>query len=111
MPKFTTEQLFDIIKAMLDEKIKKQIRKIIGQHLPADNYKIFIFGSRTTEEHRRFSDIDVGILGQERIPGHIIVKIKEELENSRVPYKIDVVDFQTVSDEFRRIALKKVLYL
>lgn len=75
------------------------------------NYKLFIFGSRASGENQRWSDIDVGILGQEKIPGHALVKIEEELENSRIPFKIDVVDFKAVSAQFRTLALKNVIAL
>jgi hypothetical protein len=48
---------------------------------------------------------DVGILGKKPIPGHILIKIEESLEESDLPYKIDIVDFILVSPEFRKIAL------
>jgi len=72
---------------MLDKRAKNQIKKIIKRYLPSGNYKLFIFGSRVTGENQRFSDIDVGILGPEALPGYIKIKIEEELENSRIPYK------------------------
>ena len=96
---------------MLDRKLKKQIRETVKKHLPDADYKIFVFGSRATGDNRRFSDVDLGILGPKIIPGHVLVKIQEELENSRIPYKIEVVDFQRVSSQFRDLALKKVVYL
>lgn len=47
----------------------------------------------------------MGILGKKPIPGHILIKIEESLEESDLPYKIDIVDFILVSPEFRKIAL------
>lgn len=96
---------------MLDKSWKRQIKKIIRKYLPAADCQIFIFGSRVTGENQRFSDVDVGILGPKMIPGHMMVKIQEELESSRIPFKIDVVDFQKVSDSFRQLALKNLIYL
>jgi len=96
---------------MLDKRLKRQIKGIVEKYLPVGGYRIFIFGSRATGESRRFSDVDLGILGSKRLPGHVLVQIEEELENSRIPFKIDVVDFKRVSDEFSDLALKKVIYL
>jgi len=96
---------------MLDKNLNNQIKTTVKKYLPGGDYKLFIFGSRATGESQQFSDLDLGILGPKMIPGHIKVKIEEELENSRIPCKIDVVDFKRVSDQFRDLALKKVVYL
>lgn len=96
---------------MIDEATRKQIKDIVKRSLGGTSYKIFVFGSRATGENRQWSDIDLGILSKEKIPGHVMIKIEGEFENSQIPYKIDLIDFQTVSDQFRKIALKKVVYL
>lgn len=103
---------------MSETKIKTQLKAIIHKYLKSDDYKTFIFGSRATGQLSRaslrvrsFSDFDLGILGREKIPGHLLEKIREDLENSSIPYKIDVVDFNKVSPEFRSLALRKIKYL
>jgi hypothetical protein len=37
--------------------------------------------------------------------------MQEELEESTIPYQIDVVDFKRVSPEFKNVALQKIEYL
>mgnify|MGYP001588840581 FL=1 len=69
-------------------------------------YKLFFFGSRVQGRGDDRSDIDVGIEGPERIPGHVMEKIREAIENLPVLYKIDIVDFKDVSEDFRREALR-----
>lgn len=106
------EEFVDFIKkTMLDKRVKSQIKTTVKKYLPSEDYKLFIFGSRATGENRRFSDLDLGILGPKIMPSHVKVKIEEELENSRIPYKIDVVDFKKVSDEFRKLALRETVDL
>ena len=95
---------------MIDQKIKEQIKKAVLKYIGSD-YKIFIFGSRTSDHHGRFSDLDLGISGEKSISGKQMVLLKEALENSPIPYKIDVVDFRGVSEEFRQVALQKINYL
>jgi len=96
---------------MLDKRWRKQVKETVRKYLPAADFKIFIFGSRALDLHRPFSDVDLGILGPKMIPGNILIRIEEELENSRIPYEIDVVDLKRVSNQFRSLALKKVIYL
>jgi len=95
---------------MLSRKIKNQIKNTARKHLKGD-YKLFVFGSRASGKSGKFSDIDLGILGKDKLPGHIIVKIKEELENSHLPYKVDVVDFSKVSKDFKKVAIKQIIPL
>ena len=96
---------------MSETKIKAQLKAIISKYLKGNDYKTFIFGSRATGQLTPFSDLDLGILGREKIPGHLLEKIREDLENSSIPYKIDLVDFNKVSPEFRNLALRKIRYL
>lgn len=93
---------------MTDAKMKRLLKAIIYKYLKGADYKTFIFGSRATGQLGHFSDLDLGILGQKKIPGHILEKIREDLENSSIPYKIDVVDFHKVSAKFRSLALKNI---
>ncbi|MBU1327391.1 nucleotidyltransferase domain-containing protein [Patescibacteria group bacterium] len=96
---------------MTEAKIEKQIETVVKKYLKGLRCRVFLFGSRATGRDRRFSDLDLGVLGKEKIPSHLMVKIKSDLENSSIPYKIDIVDFKRVSDEFRNLALSKIKYL
>lgn len=96
---------------MLEDKWKQLIKDTIRKYLPDESYKIFIFGSRAEKTNRKWSDVDVGIEGPKGIPWGIIENIKEELENSRIPYRVDVVDFKQASDSFRKVAGSKIFHL
>lgn len=98
-------------KGMLTEEDLKIIRESVYKHLPKEKYKAFIFGSRADGTAGKWSDIDIGVIGDKGVPAGLLVEIEEELENSDIPYRVDVVDFSDVSEKFRRIARKKVLEL
>lgn len=85
-------------------KLKKEISDIVGKYLDLSEYKIFFFGSRVSGKGDERSDIDVGIEGSEEIPHEIMSKIKEDIENLRILYKIEVVDFQNISSDFHKVA-------
>lgn len=94
--------------AKTSEKIEKQIKNIIFQFLDRQKYQAFIFGSRAIGKSRKFSDYDVGILGKKPVLPENKILIEEALEESDIPYKVDIVDFSSVSEKFKKMALIKV---
>ena len=54
------------------------------------------------------SDIDIGIEGPGPTPGHVLEAIRDDLEKLPVLYKIDLVDFKSVSSEFYQEAKKTI---
>lgn len=89
-----------------DRKLKKKILDVLGKYLPPSSYSLFFFGSRVKGDSQLHSDIDLGIMGRRKIPAKIKLAIEEELESLPVLYKIELVDFADVSDEFKKEALK-----
>ena len=86
-------------------KIKKLVLDVAADF----SCRIFLFGSRVEGELKRGSDFDIGIEG---LPRRDFLKLKrritEAVEGSTVPHFVDVVDFSTVDENFRDIALKKI---
>jgi uncharacterized protein len=92
---------------MREDKYIEEIRDTIFSLLDSEKYDVFIFGSRATGEAGKFSDYDIGIIGTDPVPSSKKVLIEEALEESNIPYKVDIVDFSLVSPEFREIALSQ----
>ncbi len=67
-----------------------------------------MFGSRVNGKASKYSDYDIGVLGKNPLPSKTKVLIEEELEESNIPYKVDIVDFSLVSSGFRKVALSKI---
>ena len=80
---------------------ENEIKNIIFQFLDPEEYGVFIFGSRATGKAKKYSDYDIGILGTKSVPLNILAKINEALEESNLPYRVDVVDFSLVSKDFK----------
>lgn len=97
--------------AMLDPRTLEEIRAIVHRYLPDSSYRAFIFGSRATGTSLPFSDIDVGITGKKELGGVQMADLQEALEESDLPYRVDVVDFSRVSDRFKQMALQKIIPL
>ena len=80
------------------------LRPIVRKHLPDSAYQVFIFGSRAEGTNRKFSDVDIGILGPNPVPSRTLFAIEDELEESDIPYLAQVIDFTTVEEKFKKVA-------
>ena len=93
---------------MTDADIKTEIKRTVLKHLPKDEYRVFLYGSRVTGKARRWSDYDVGILGDKPVPTMVKFEIEDELEESDLPVVVEVVDFYNVDEGFKELALQQV---
>ena len=92
----------------MEEKHFEIVKKIINKHLEAKENKAFIFGSRANETNLKYSDLDIAIEGK-KIPASKYFEILSELEESMLPFRVDLVPFYEVSEKFRKIAKKKII--
>ena len=91
-----------------EKKLKKEIKKIIGKYLDLKKYKVFFFGSRVKGDNFPRADIDIGIDGPRAVPIEIMAEIEDEISNLSTLYKIDIVDFRNVADDFYEVAKQNV---
>lgn len=90
-----------------EKKIKEEIRKVCAlmeSDLPG--YRVVLFGSRAAGTARERSDFDVGVFGDSPLPLRTFYKMEDLLEEIPTLHRIDWVDLNRVSPEFRREALK-----
>lgn len=94
---------------MISQKYRIKVENIARKKIP-DDVKLFVFGSSIDEHRERFYDIDLGVIG--KIDGKIIHELREDFEESDLPYKIDVVNFNEVDEQFSNAVFSdKVLWL
>ena len=84
-------------------RLKKDIAQICQRHLTS-GHQVFFFGSRVQGTQSDRSDIDVGIMGKQPLSARAKLAIEDELDELPMLYKIDVVDFATVSPNFSKEA-------
>ena len=87
---------------------KETIQRTISKYLDLDGCFVFLFGSRSGKKYRNTSDYDIGLYSGQKISLSTMAQIKADLEESRIPVKVDVVDFFCVSDKFKKLALKEI---
>lgn len=78
-----------------------EVKNIVLAGLKGCPAQVYFFGSRAGGRAGRASDIDVGVLGLEPLPAGMLAAIREELEESRIPYTVDLVDLSEVEPSFR----------
>jgi predicted nucleotidyltransferase len=88
----------------IDEQSKHKIIGIISVLLPESS--IYLFGSRSRGTHLQWSDIDIALETKNSIVIMITGEIASMFEASNMPYKIQVVDINSVSEKMRENILK-----
>lgn len=82
------------------EKYRSILVSIILKHVP--KCTIYLFGSRATGKAGLGSDIDLAIDAGRPLQRNHIGNIYEEIEESTIPYFVDVVDMHAISDEMKK---------
>jgi predicted nucleotidyltransferase len=86
----------------------KMLIKIIESVIKEKGVTVYLFGSRATGKATSTSDIDIGIVLKKNMGSDKkIALLREKIENSNIPYKVDVVDLSQVSESFRKQILKE----
>lgn len=80
------------------------IRELLKARLPAKS-QVFLYGSRARHDNRWNSDYDLWI--DEDIPRRILVEMLDQLDESFVPFKVDIVTTQQLTGRFAEAVRKK----
>ena len=87
--------MIDLEKKYIDF-IKQTVNKFLH------DYKLYIFGSRVKNRAKEYSDIDIAIDSFE-LTSEVKSKLEAYFENSTLPYEVDIVNLNTISDDFKKI--------
>jgi predicted nucleotidyltransferase len=79
----------------------KRVKQIIKQCIPG--IKVQAFGSRTNNTAKSYSDLDLAIMTEQPLSLHQGAMLTEAFEESELPYKVDIVDWSTMSESFRKL--------
>ena len=82
-------------------RVLAQIRTIVAEVFKNKPCTVYLFGSRATGGFTVTSDFDVAVLAGGDI-GPKLSLVREKLDQSNIPFKVDVVDLGLTSAEFSR---------
>lgn len=77
------------------------VKTILERHVPDKN--VWAFGSGAKHKAKAFSDLDLVILGPHPLPPDVSSAMVDDFAQSDLPWKVDVVDWATTSESFRKI--------
>ncbi|MDA8099284.1 MAG: nucleotidyltransferase domain-containing protein [Nitrospiraceae bacterium] len=77
------------------------VRAILARFVP--EREVRAFGSRVAGPVKKFSDLDIAVMGGAPLPAAILADLEEGFRESDLPFKVDVVDWATTQEHFRRI--------
>lgn len=83
---------------------KTIILDIIKKYFP--NAQVFVFGSRANNAFKSTSDLDLCLKDKSTLDLSLWAKLEDELSQTNIPFKIDLVDWHRVSEEFQGIIAK-----
>lgn len=93
-------------ETMKNERIEKDylsiLRKHVLQKMQNENVKIYLFGSWARGIQRDSSDIDIAIEYKSEEKYGKIGELRESIEESNIPYRVDVVDMRRISKDFAK---------
>ncbi|MFH1372098.1 MAG: nucleotidyltransferase domain-containing protein [Planctomycetota bacterium] len=81
------------------------IRQILQKFVP--DFEIRAFGSRVNGTVKPYSDLDLVIVGKEKIKRRTRALLREEFAESNLPFRVDVLDYNAISKEFQAVVDKK----
>ena len=84
-----------------------RIRKIVMDELDGHPGKVYLFSSRARGTARQTSDVDIAVLPEGPTPWAALSRIRERLEESTIPFQVDVVDLSETDEDFRSRVLKE----
>ncbi len=77
------------------------VQGILQKHVP--QYEVWAFGSRAKWSAKQYSDLDLAIITDKPLSLDISASLSDDFSESDLPYKVDIVDWATTSESFRKI--------
>jgi predicted nucleotidyltransferase len=99
------------MKFGLNDTHFKIVDALLFAPLKRNNIKVYVFGSRARGKHHPFSDLDVLYVLPKNINLNLslISSLKEKLENSNLPIKIDLVSLDDLVDSYKSQVLSEMI--
>ena len=77
------------------------VRDILRKHVP--QCEVWAFGSRARGMAKQYSDLDLAVITDQPLSLSVSAALANDFSESELPWKVDVVDWATTSESFRKI--------
>ena len=65
-----------------------------------DEYDFCFYGSRVKGSFSKVSDLDILVKGQEKMPLDVLETLKQQFDNSSLPYVVNFSDYNSIDKNF-----------
>jgi hypothetical protein len=86
-----------------------KLKEVFLEFFKEEDVKVVLFGSRARGKFVNTSDVDVGVILDNGVDRKKLILLREYIDELNIPYKVEIVDFSTVSDDFKKMALKEAV--
>lgn len=81
------------------------MQQILREVLGSQKAVVYLFGSWARGEATAVSDIDIALDSGVPLPPGVFARLRERLDESHVPYRVEVVDLTRADAAFRQRVL------
>jgi len=96
--------MIDLEKQDLDE-----IKALLRYHVP--DCEIRAYGSRVKGTARKYSDLDLVVVGDKSLDLRKIDSLKDAFSGSNLPIMVDIQDWYHISESFRKLIEEKYVVI
>jgi predicted nucleotidyltransferase len=84
--------------------VQLQIAKTILKKNISNNTLVWVFGSRASTDYKPYSDLDIALqhTDNKTISLKKLASIKADFIDSDLPWKVDVIDYNSISGIFKQ---------
>lgn len=80
-----------------------EVKQILRAYVPSQ--RVLAFGSRVSHTARRYSDLDLVLVGDKEIDPRTLGDLKAAFAESDLPIHVDVLDWHTLSKSFQQVIM------
>ena len=96
----------------LEDRHLDFVLSVLKRNISDVDAKFYVFGSRAKGTNKKYSDIDIAMdLNGKKLDTSILGKILIEFQDSTLPYEVDVVDLNSIDEDFRNLIKKDLVLL
>ncbi len=89
----------------LSDQLLQLVREVLQEYVP--DCEVWAFGSRINGQARSYSDLDLVIVGESALPQRTMNRLTEVFQESALPIRVDVLDWNALSPAFQQVILKQ----
>ena len=79
-----------------------KVREMVVAALAGSGAGVWLFGSCARGDAGHLSDIDVAVESATPLPLGLLAELREALEESTIPYRVEIVDLRDAGPDYRQ---------